>query len=152
MKYFITLILSFWIFTLQASQSEINCLTAAIYKEARSEPLPCQEAVAKVILNRKEHPSYPSSICKVVKQSKQFSWWDNSEPNRKLLKGSTEGLNSKDYSAYQEAKQIALRGYTGLLDTFPELDGALYFATRGTSNKWIKKKKVVLLCQNHKFM
>lgn len=153
MKYFIALfalLCSFQSFA--GSTSEVNCLTAAIYKEARSEPAKCQQAVAEVIMNRTEHPGYPDTICKVIKQRKQFSWWDNSEANRKLLKGSTEGLNRLDLLAYQEAKQIALQAYTGLLEGHPALEDSLYFATLETSNKWIKKKKVKMLCKNHKFM
>lgn len=153
MKYFIALFALFCsLQSFAGSTSEVNCLTAAIYKEARSEPLKCQKAVAEVILNRAEHPGYPDSICKVIKQPKQFSWWDNSEANRKLLKGSTEGLNKLDMLAYQEAKQIALLAYTGLLEGHPALEESLHFATLETSNKWIRKKKVKMLCQNHKFM
>lgn len=148
----LTFLLLFSINSFAGSTSEVNCLTAAIYKEARSEPLKCQQAVAEVIMNRAEHPGYPDSICKVIKQPKQFSWWDNSEANRKLLKGSTEGLNKLDMLAYQEAKQIALLAYTGLLEGHPALEDSLHFATLETSNKWIRKKRVKMLCQNHKFM
>lgn len=153
MKYILTLfLLIFSLNSFAGSTSEVNCLAAAIYKEARSEPDKCKQAVAEVILNRKEHPEYPNTICKVVKQPKQFSWWDNSEANRKLLKGSTEGLNKLDMLAYQEAKQIALLAYTGLLEGYPALEDSLHFATLETSNKWIRKKKVKMLCKNHKFM
>jgi spore germination cell wall hydrolase CwlJ-like protein len=153
MKYILTLfLLLFSINSFAGSTSEVNCLALAIYKEARSEPFKCQQAVAEVILNRKAHPEYPDTVCKVIKQPGQFSWWVNSEANLRLLQGSTEGLNTLDLSAYQEAKQIALRAYTGLLEGNPALQDSLYFATLHTSNKWIKKKKVKMLCKNHKFM
>jgi Cell Wall Hydrolase len=42
------------------------CLTQAIYFEARGEPLEGQLAVAQVVLNRYDNPSYPKSICAVV--------------------------------------------------------------------------------------
>ncbi len=44
----------------------IECLTAAIYYEAATEPLDGQRAVAQVVLNRVRHPAYPSTVCGVV--------------------------------------------------------------------------------------
>ncbi|HWT13486.1 MAG TPA: cell wall hydrolase, partial [Allosphingosinicella sp.] len=44
----------------------LECLTAAIYYEAATEPLDGQRAVAQVILNRARHPAYPSTVCGVV--------------------------------------------------------------------------------------
>jgi len=60
-----------------ASQSEsdrrnsLQCLTAAVYYEARSEPEGGQRAVAQVVLNRVRHPAFPKSICGVVYQGSQ---------------------------------------------------------------------------------
>lgn len=45
-----------------------RCLAQAIYFEARGEPLPGQVAVAEVILNRVDSPSFPRTICGVVRQ------------------------------------------------------------------------------------
>ena len=44
----------------------VNCLTAAIYYEAASEPVTGQRAVAQVVLNRVRHPAFPNSVCGVV--------------------------------------------------------------------------------------
>lgn len=44
----------------------LECLTAAVYYEAGSEPVEGQRAVAQVVLNRVRHPAYPSSVCGVV--------------------------------------------------------------------------------------
>lgn len=46
----------------------LQCLTAALYYEAGSEPDDGQRAVAQVILNRMRHPAYPASVCGVVYQ------------------------------------------------------------------------------------
>lgn len=46
----------------------LDCMTAAIYHEAASEPLDGQRAVAQVILNRVRHPAYPKTVCGVVYQ------------------------------------------------------------------------------------
>ena len=44
----------------------LECLTAAIYYEAATEPTDGQRAVAQVVLNRVRHPAYPSTVCGVV--------------------------------------------------------------------------------------
>jgi hypothetical protein len=46
----------------------LQCLTEAVYYEARSEADDGQRAVAQVVLNRVRHPSYPNSVCGVVYQ------------------------------------------------------------------------------------
>ncbi len=51
----------------------LDCLTAAIYYEAASEPDQGQRAVAQVILNRVAHPSFPNTVCGVVYQGSERS-------------------------------------------------------------------------------
>ncbi|MGA9582897.1 MAG: cell wall hydrolase, partial [Allosphingosinicella sp.] len=48
--------------------ASLQCLTAAVYHEARSESLEGQRAVAQVVLNRARHPAFPKTICGVVYQ------------------------------------------------------------------------------------
>jgi len=50
------------------------CLALAIYHEARGEPLHGQLMVAKVIVNRMESDRWPSDMCTVIKQHRQFSF------------------------------------------------------------------------------
>ncbi|MES1975500.1 MAG: cell wall hydrolase [Pseudomonadota bacterium] len=49
----------------------LQCLTAAIYYEAATEPDAGQQAVAQVILNRVRHPAFPASVCGVVYQGSE---------------------------------------------------------------------------------
>jgi spore germination cell wall hydrolase CwlJ-like protein len=51
----------------------VQCLTAAIYYEAESEPDAGQRAVAQVVLNRVAHPAYPKTVCGVVYQGSEKS-------------------------------------------------------------------------------
>jgi spore germination cell wall hydrolase CwlJ-like protein len=51
----------------------IDCLAAAVYYEAATEPLDGQRAVAQVVLNRVRHPAYPNTICGVVFEGAQRS-------------------------------------------------------------------------------
>ncbi len=46
--------------------AKLDCLSQAIYYEARSEPHFGQLAVAQVVLNRVAHRAYPASVCGVV--------------------------------------------------------------------------------------
>ena len=46
----------------------VNCLAAAVYYEAGTEPLAGQRAVAQVVLNRVRDPRFPASVCGVVFQ------------------------------------------------------------------------------------
>jgi spore germination cell wall hydrolase CwlJ-like protein len=55
----------------------VMCLSMNIYFEARGEPIAGQVAVAQVTMNRVASPKYPDTVCEVVYQHKQFSWyWD----------------------------------------------------------------------------
>jgi spore germination cell wall hydrolase CwlJ-like protein len=47
---------------------DIDCLTAAVYYEARGEPREGQAAVAQVVLNRVRDAGFPKSVCGVVYQ------------------------------------------------------------------------------------
>jgi len=50
------------------NQNDTDCLTQAIYYEARGEGTDGMRAVAQVIVNRVRNPNYPKSICAVVYQ------------------------------------------------------------------------------------
>lgn len=57
-----------------APNAEQECIAAAVYFEARGEPIEGQLAVAQVVMNRAASNKYPASICGVVKQRAQFSF------------------------------------------------------------------------------
>ena len=49
----------------------LECLTQAVYYEARNQSTDGQRAVAQVVLNRVQHPAYPNSVCGVVYQGSE---------------------------------------------------------------------------------
>jgi len=51
------------------------CLSLALYHEARGEPINGQLMVARVIINRMQSPRWPSSMCNVITQDRQFSFY-----------------------------------------------------------------------------
>jgi hypothetical protein len=54
--------------------AEELCLAKAVYFEARGETLEGQLAVAEVVLNRAASGRYPTTLCRVVTQPRQFSF------------------------------------------------------------------------------
>lgn len=57
------------------------CLAKNIYFEARGESVKGQIAVALVTLNRVKDRRYPNTVCGVVYDNKQFSWYNNGMPD-----------------------------------------------------------------------
>ena len=49
----------------------LECLTQAVYYEARNQSDDGQRAVAQVVLNRVRHPAYPNNVCGVVFQGSE---------------------------------------------------------------------------------
>ncbi len=106
-----------------------QCLTEALYFEARGESLDGQIAVAEVILNRTDSPLYPRTICGVVKQRGgggcQFSYV----------------CNGKTRMREKAAADLAGRIARAMLDGAPRVltDGATHFHTRGVRPSWSKR-------------
>ena len=54
--------------------AEAQCLATAVYFESKGEPLEGQLAVAQVVINRAHSGRFPTTLCGVVRQHKQFSF------------------------------------------------------------------------------
>lgn len=110
--------------------AEWQCLTEALYFEARGESLEGQIAVAEVILNRVDSPLYPRTVCGVVKQRGgggcQFSY---------VCDGRADRMREK------AAADLAGRIARAMLDGAPRLltDGATHFHTRAVRPGWSKR-------------
>jgi hypothetical protein len=83
--------------SMDLNENELECLVANIYHEARGEDDLGQAAVAWVTLNRVQHPDYPDTICEVVMQDSQFSWFSDGKSDRMM-----------DLPAIQKAVDITL--------------------------------------------
>ena len=55
--------------------NDIYCMAQNIYFEAGNQPLAGKIAVAQVVLNRLEHPNYPTTMCDVIYQAKWKENW-----------------------------------------------------------------------------
>jgi spore germination cell wall hydrolase CwlJ-like protein len=109
--------------------AEWECLTEALYFEARGESLEGQIAVAEVILNRVDSPLYPRTVCGVVKQRGgggcQFSYVCTGQ--KKMRE--------------QAAADLSGRIARAMLDGAPRVltAGATHFHTRGVKPSWSKR-------------
>jgi len=108
----------------------LECLTQAIYYEARSESDDGQRAVAQVVLNRVRHPNYPSSVCGVVFQGShrttgcQFSF---------TCDGSM-GAGINNQRAWERAERIARAALRG--DVYRPVGLATHYHTTAISPYW----------------
>lgn len=122
-----------------APDSALDCLSRALYFEARGESDRAMTAVAHVVLNRVADPEYPATVCAVVREGGergpcQFSWWCDGRPDvawetdqharalriaRKALAGEsddpTEGANMFHHVGVRPgwAEQAEARGRIG---------------------------------------
>ena len=105
------------------SQADLQCLSEALYFEARGEGAQGQRAVAEVILNRVDHPRFPKTVCGVVNQRGQFTYNKNARIREK--------------GSFARVQQVALAALSGAPRTLT--DGATYFHTGRVSPSWTRR-------------
>ncbi len=105
-------------------EPEMDCLATAVYFEAKSEPLDGQLAVAQTILNRTRSGRFPTTICGVVLQPRQFSF----------VRGGAFPTVARDNRQWQTAQAIAHIAVHGLWTA--SVDDALYFHARHRQPGW----------------
>ncbi|HYC96608.1 cell wall hydrolase [Brevundimonas sp.] len=108
---------------------DLECLTQAVYYEARGEGREGMKAVAQVVLNRARHPAFPKSVCGVVFQGAgrrtgcQFSF---------TCDGSMRGRVNR--AAWNRARDIASSALSGAV--YAQVGNATHFHTTGVSPQW----------------
>ncbi len=128
-------------------QSEVQCLTNAMYLEARSEPEEGIRAVMSVIYNRKNHKNYPNTFCSVILQSKQFSAFNS---DSSLAKKPLKPLGAKDKEIHSKVQGIAHEAVQGRFKPVLE-PSVLWYAHFKVKNKWTSKYKKVVVYNKHAF-
>jgi spore germination cell wall hydrolase CwlJ-like protein len=125
-------------------REEWNCLTEALYFEARGEPLLGQVAVAEVILNRADSKRFPDTVCDVVNQGAsrktgcQFSY-------------KCDGIDEiyKEPDAYNDLRKIAKQMLGGNERELTK--GATFYHNKTVHPKWAKKLKKTVVLGEHLF-
>jgi spore germination cell wall hydrolase CwlJ-like protein len=110
------------------SGRDLDCLTAAVYYEARGEAKAGQAAVAQVVLNRVRNRNFPKTVCGVVYQGAasrgcQFSF---------ACDGAAEGR--REPGAWDRARSVAARALGGYV--MPEVGGATHFHVASLGAIW----------------
>ena len=123
----------------------LTCLAAAVYFEARGEPIDGQIAVAEVVMNRLEDDRWPNDVCSVVKQNRypgvlnrcQFSFYCNGQ--REIV---------TDQRAWATAKEIAEGILAGTLSLGVE---ATHYHTTAVNPFWSDYYTDIGVIGNHRF-
>ena len=108
---------------------DLDCLTQAVYFEARGETPRGQAAVAQVVLNRVKSPAFPKTVCGVVFQGAarstgcQFSFTCDGS----MRKG-------RELDAWDRARHVAARALAGAV--LADVGSATHFHTTGVSPAW----------------
>lgn len=131
---------------LKTKQQEKQCLTAALFHEARGEGLVGIKAVASVIENRKHSSGYPSTYCKIIKQHKQFSFVLEGKPLHNL----EQQVKPSEKEVFALVSRVAEQVLEGRFKpTLPAR--VLHYTTHAVSNQWTAKMQVVAKVGNHRF-
>ena len=115
------------------NQAEADCLTEALFYEARGTSIEAMKNVAYVVLNRKEAKGFPSTICDVIKQPKQFSYRNNFTPRPDWQKV-VLSKDSKDKEALLKIKQITKK----VLKEGSKNKDVLWYTTPEVKKPWMK--------------
>ena len=108
---------------------DLDCLTQAVYYEARGEGRDGMKAVAQVVLNRVRHPAFPKTVCGVVFQGAarssgcQFSF---------TCSGVMRGRVNR--AAWNRSRDIATKALSG--QVFSGVGSATHFHTTGVAPGW----------------
>jgi len=116
-----------------SSSNQVQLLARLISAEARGEPYSGQVAVGAVVLNRMEHPSFPSTMAGVIYQKGAFSCMDDGQWSQPVAD-----------SAYKAARD-ALNGWD------PSGGAIYYFNPSTATNGWIWSRPHIVTIGKHRF-
>jgi len=122
------------------SKEDERCLALNIYHEGRSETLRGRIAIGLVTLNRVVSSSYPNTICRVVKQNKQFSWFWDGKPD-----------TPSEHLAFEEAKNVASALISDDSDIHDFTQNSLWYHADYVTPYWSKTLYKVVQIDTHIF-
>jgi len=123
-----------------------------MYHEARNESMLGQVAVGQVVMNRVASPSFPSTVCEVVKQGQtykngkmvlhkcQFSWYCD---------GKKDNVNMKS-KAWSKALDYASIVISGRI-TYDITSGSEWYHAYYVRPSWARQKERVTRIDSHIF-
>lgn len=116
---------------------DCKLLAEVVVYEARSEPVEGKRLVAKTVLNRVEHPSWPDTIKEVIYEPKQFSYLED------MHKQSTP--TEQDWIEASSVSFNILHGYV-------EVDSEVtFYHEQSIKPFWAEHKELVTHVNRHVF-
>lgn len=122
---------------------ELQCLARNIFYESASEPEEGKVAVGLVTLNRVEDGRFGSTVCKVIAQPRQFSWF--TQKNNKPRENDPRWVES------QRVAEELLSDNSSYVHLRMKYDDALYFHATHIKPAWAKQKQHIDRIGGHKF-
>ena len=124
-------------------RADLECMTDAVYYEARGESAHGQAAVAQVVMNRVSHPAFPKTVCGVVFQGAgrsgcQFSFACDGSMKR-----------TRESGAWARARAVAKRALIGAAGA--QVGRATHFHTTAVSPFWAPSMLRVAQVGTHVF-
>ncbi len=122
----------------------LECLTAAVYYEARSEGRDGERAVAQVVLNRVRDRAFPKSVCGVVYQGSnrstgcQFSFTCDGSMNAR-----------RNWQAWDRARMVAAAALAG--DVYAPVGSATHYHANYVTPWWASSLSLVTQVGAHIF-
>ena len=137
-----------------------SCMLEAILFEAGNQSTIGKLAVAIVILNRKDHDSYPNTVCEVVHQGPINSWWYKVHGRIVPVKhkcqfsywcdGKPDDVETfKGTATYDESVAVVDYVFENYLSFI--LEGATHYHADYVNPKWASILKKVATIDNHIF-
>lgn len=122
--------------TADADAAAHRCLALAMYWEAKAEGDAGMLAVGHVVVNRRNHPQFPDTLCGVVQQGGesppcQFSWWCDGKSDRPREAANWESAQR----LARELMTLAQQATRGSARQDPTA-GALFFHSTGMQSPW----------------
>jgi spore germination cell wall hydrolase CwlJ-like protein len=127
------------------SAQEQQCLAAAVYFEARGEPVKGQAAVAQVVLNRVRNPAYPKTICGVVYQNEDWR-------NRCQFSFACDRIKDRvaNPEHYAMAEEVALAVTAGKI-WLPEVGSSTHYHATYVRPRWARTMELMKQIGRHLF-
>ena len=122
---------------------DIVCLSQAVFQEASNQSMQGKIAVANVINNRTKSDDYPDTICAVIKQHGQFSFWSHIKKIKE-----NDPATKKQMEDSVKASMLVIN---------KEVPDNTFNATAfvnlkiATSKAWLRNMKLTTKIQDHTF-
>jgi spore germination cell wall hydrolase CwlJ-like protein len=123
-----------------AKADDVECLAKNIYFESRNQPYEGQLEVALVTMNRVYSSDFPNTVCEVVYQPKQFSWyWD--------------GLSDipREAEAWANSIYLAVEIYVRYEWMDDSVKQTLFFKREDTPSRYFNSLTHVITIGDHEF-